>query len=121
MPQIALKPAGLGVRWKSTMECAPPGTSLSGVMRGGNPSSENGPYHPRSRLSDDWQWPPMRIAPQILEDVLRTAEGWFGVNHPLDLSYWSDTGQKHRIQKRFKSVKKMQLPTIKGSLQLFQK
>jgi len=49
----------------------------------------------------------MGIATQILKDLLRTAEGWLGVNDPLDLSYWSQIlGKSIGTQKRFKCVKK---------------
>jgi hypothetical protein len=65
---------------------------------------------------------PMRIATQILKDLLRASKRWFGVNHPLDLSYWSQIpGKGFGTLKWFKGVKKVQLPDVKGILQLFQK
>jgi len=65
---------------------------------------------------------PMRITAQILKDLLRAAKRWLGVNHPVDLSYRSQiAGKGIGTLQRFKGVKKVQLPGVKGSLQLLQK
>ena len=65
---------------------------------------------------------PMRIAAKILKNLLRAAKRWLGVNYPLDLSYWSQiAGKGIGTLQCFQCVKKVQLPGIKGSLQLLQK
>ena len=65
---------------------------------------------------------PMRIAAKILKDLLRAAKWWLGVNHPLDLSYWSQiAGKGIGTLQLFKGVKKVQLPGVKGSLLLLRK
>ena len=65
---------------------------------------------------------PMRITTQILEDLPGAAKRWLGVNHPIDLSYRSQiAGKGIGILQRFQCVKKVQLPGVKGSLQLLQK
>jgi len=65
---------------------------------------------------------PMRIATKILKDLLRAAKRWLGVNHPLDLPYRSQIpGKGIGILQCFQCVKKVQLPGVKGRLQLLQK
>ena len=65
---------------------------------------------------------PMRIATQILKDLLRAAKRWLCVNYPLDLSYRSQiAGKSIGTLQCFQCVKKVQLPGVKGSLQLLQK
>jgi len=65
---------------------------------------------------------PMRIAAQIVEDMLRTAKRRLCINYPLDLSYWGQIpGKGIGTLQGFQCVKEMQPPGVKSGLQLLQK
>jgi len=64
----------------------------------------------------------MRIAAQILEHVLRTAEGSLGINHPLALTQRRQvTGESLRVAQRFQFSVELQLTGGMSFLQRMQK
>ncbi len=65
---------------------------------------------------------PMRVATEILEDVLGSAKWWLGEYHPLSLPHRSQIlGEGTGSLKRFKRVEEAQEAGVKGALQLRQK
>ena len=63
----------------------------------------------------------MGVAAQVVEDLFGTAEGRFGVNHPLGLAKRGQVlGESLRLTKSLQGRKELQLALGKGRLQVLE-
>ena len=55
----------------------------------------------------------MRVAPDVVEDLLRPGEGWLTIDHPCDRKS-SGKEDEHEVLKPFGAIQRVQLPPGKG-------